>query len=152
MEKYNITKLDLDNIDEILEILSDYSTPIISKVSILLDLKNTDSEYYGVIIENKVAGFIGISKKYDHADIIVLAVKKEMTRKKIATFLLKYIILKCQKYNFDSIFLEVRRSNFAAIKLYELMGFKKISERKGYYKDNNEDAIIYRLNIIKATA
>ena len=38
--------------------------------------------------------------------------------------------------------LEVRVSNIPAIKLYEKYGFQSLGTRKGYYQDNNEDALI----------
>ena len=38
--------------------------------------------------------------------------------------------------------LEVRVSNEPAIKLYEKYGLKSLGIRKGYYQDNNEDALI----------
>ena len=38
--------------------------------------------------------------------------------------------------------LEVRRSNEAAIKLYEKMGFRTEGVRRGYYLNNGEDALI----------
>ncbi len=47
--------------------------------------------------------------------------------------------------NIDEGFLEVRRSNIAAIHLYQKMGFQQISERKRYYRNPVEDALIYRV-------
>lgn len=38
--------------------------------------------------------------------------------------------------------LEVRKGNVPAINLYEKCGFERVGERKGYYSDNGEDAII----------
>ena len=38
--------------------------------------------------------------------------------------------------------LEVRVGNIPAIGLYEKYGFKSLGVRKGYYQDNNEDALI----------
>ena len=38
--------------------------------------------------------------------------------------------------------LEVRESNVAAISLYEKLGFTSIGQRKNYYQDNGENAII----------
>jgi ribosomal-protein-alanine N-acetyltransferase len=39
--------------------------------------------------------------------------------------------------------LEVRRSNEAAIALYRKYGFVQVGERRRYYDDNREDALIY---------
>ena len=38
--------------------------------------------------------------------------------------------------------LEVRRSNVAALRVYETQGFYQDGVRKGYYSDNGEDALI----------
>ena len=75
--------------------------------------------------------------------ILGIAVDKNYTRKNIASTMLNHIIEVCKKMDLDNIFLEVRESNIPAINLYEKHGFKKISIRTNYYKDNNEDALIY---------
>jgi ribosomal-protein-alanine N-acetyltransferase len=41
--------------------------------------------------------------------------------------------------------LEVRRTNLAAQALYTELGFQVIGERKGYYQDTREDALVYQL-------
>ena len=41
-------------------------------------------------------------------------------------------------------FLEVRRSNQAAIVLYERAGFASLSVRHGYYSHPREDALVMR--------
>ena len=38
--------------------------------------------------------------------------------------------------------LEVRESNVPAIELYKKYGFSSLGTRKGYYQDNNENALI----------
>ena len=38
--------------------------------------------------------------------------------------------------------LEVRVSNFIAQRLYEKYGFESVGNRKAYYSDNREDAVI----------
>lgn len=42
----------------------------------------------------------------------------------------------------ENIFLEVRESNSAAIALYEKCGFKRLSLRKNFYTDPDENAIV----------
>jgi ribosomal-protein-alanine N-acetyltransferase len=45
--------------------------------------------------------------------------------------------------------LEVRVSNKAAISLYQKFGFKTAGQRRRYYKDNDEDALILWLGNIQ---
>lgn len=42
----------------------------------------------------------------------------------------------------ESVSLEVRSSNAAAIGLYEGLGFSAVGRRKGFYKDPAEDAVV----------
>ena len=44
----------------------------------------------------------------------------------------------------DVCFLEVRKSNDAARRLYEKLGFTLMGERHGYYRDPREDACLYK--------
>jgi ribosomal-protein-alanine N-acetyltransferase len=43
--------------------------------------------------------------------------------------------------------LEVRKSNLAAQKLYQSMGFLTTGVRKGYYSDDGEDALAMTLEL-----
>ena len=55
--------------------------------------------------------------------------------------------IKTEKGNgLETLFLEVRSKNTPAIKLYNSLSFKKISERKNYYKDPVDDALIMMLS------
>ncbi len=45
----------------------------------------------------------------------------------------------------EATFLEVRRSNIPARKLYRAYGFREIGERKNYYKNPTEDAVLMLL-------
>jgi len=42
----------------------------------------------------------------------------------------------------DFISLEVRESNFAAIALYQSLGFEEMGRRKNFYRRPQEDALI----------
>ena len=48
----------------------------------------------------------------------------------------------CYKEMVKYVTLEVRVSNTPAIGLYEKYSFKSLGTRKGYYQNNNEDALI----------
>ena len=43
---------------------------------------------------------------------------------------------------YKTVTLEVRRSNLAAIHLYETSGFKRVGVRRRYYASDGEDAIV----------
>jgi [ribosomal protein S18]-alanine N-acetyltransferase len=52
-----------------------------------------------------------------------------------------------QKEGARTIFLEVRESNLAARRLYEKCGFVENGRRQRYYKEPEEDAILYELSL-----
>lgn len=89
----------------------------------------------------KVVGMISFSLGVDDADIEDVFVIEEFRRRGVASTLIKEAEKVCKKEEKSRLLLEVRKSNFAAIRLYLSLGFKKISERKKYYGD--EDAEIF---------
>jgi ribosomal-protein-alanine N-acetyltransferase len=93
--------------------------------------------YYVARRENKLAGYIGIEHVLDEAHIINLAVNPACRRQGIGEAMVRHVL-----QNAKSFFLEVRKSNAAAVKLYEKIGFQVIDERKNYYVDNQEDALV----------
>ena len=107
---------------------------------------NKESYYYFVAkINDIVVGYIAAELLVDHFDILAIAVLKEHRQQNIATLLINTLIKICQEKNIQDIFLEVRCNNIPAIKFYEKIGFEKISVRKNYYTDTNEDASIYKI-------
>ena len=114
-----------------------------SKYSIMQNLFHSDVCFSFVAeVDKKIAGYAFTWIVRDELHIGNIAVKKEMRRKKIAESLMKKIIEKGRIYGCSYAYLEVRKSNEAAISLYKKFGFVKNGVRKRYYPDNNEDAII----------
>jgi len=93
--------------------------------------------------EEQVAGFL-VSRAPDNqeCEILNLAVSPEFRRKGIARCLVKSLATVIS----GPIFLEVRSSNQAAIKLYKSLGFKEISTRSGYYDSPAEPAIVMKFH------
>lgn len=81
------------------------------------------------------------------ADLLRIAVCSENQASGLATFLVNFMINNLRDKSFQEVILEVRQSNLPAIKLYEKIGFKKITIRKKYYGD--EDGVIYLLKLNK---
>ena len=89
--------------------------------------------------DNQVIGYAGI---YQSGDITNIAVLPEYRGRGFGILLVEEVLRHAKSNGIQSVFLEVRRSNAIAIKLYEKCGFKQISQRKRYYEDG-EDALIF---------
>lgn len=142
-----ITKVDKNDVNEILNLQQNNNINILSKLSILEDLDNNNSIYFIAKFDSTIVGYIAANLLYDHIDILSVLVDNSYKRKHIASTLLSYVITYAKENKITDILLEVRTSNIPAQKLYEKFGFNKISIRKQYYPNNLEDAIIYKLSI-----
>lgn len=129
----------IDGIDEINRL--SFSKPW-SKSLIAQDMYNPNCFYAVGIEENQVVGYAGITVIAGEANITNVATHPDRRREGIGKKLLSHLIDICKENNFLLITLEVRRSNIAAIALYKSLGFEIEGERKRYYSDNGEDALI----------
>jgi ribosomal-protein-alanine acetyltransferase len=91
----------------------------------------------------RVAGFlVGRRVAEGESELLNLAVAPECRRQGIARELLGRWLEEVG----GEIYLEVRESNRAAQKLYEVMGFQCISRRSGYYEAPPEPAIVMKFH------
>ena len=102
-----------------------------------------DNPFLNILVyENlkEILGFIIYSRMYERAEIEYIYITEENRKKGIAHSLIKAMEKDCMNNNCKNITLEVRKSNAPAHNLYQKQGYKEISIRKNYYK--NEDAIL----------
>ena len=146
MSKFQIriAPMTQDDLDDILEIESaSYGPHHWSKDSFYAELQNNLARYFCAFdLENNLLGYIGSWLVIDEAHITNVAVKPECRGKGVGECLLVELFKECYKYMIKYVTLEVRVSNIPAIGLYEKYLFKSLGQRKGYYQDNNEDALI----------
>lgn len=90
--------------------------------------------------DREILGYCGLYMALDEGEITNVAVKEEYRRQNIADKLLDETILLGEKKGLSKIFLEVRSSNLAAIRLYEKHGFEKVGVRKNFYEKPTENA------------
>jgi ribosomal-protein-alanine N-acetyltransferase len=76
------------------------------------------------------------------AHITNVAVRKDYYRQGIGELLLIAMIDLARELNARLLTLEVRISNLAAQNLYYKYGFARAGQRRGYYTDNKEDALV----------
>lgn len=113
-----------------------------SKQSLEEELNNETSLFLVAKEENEVIGYIGMSIVIDEGYIFNVAVRESYRNKGVATALINELVTYGKKNNFSFITLEVRESNLPAISLYSKFGFIKAGERKNYYSNPKENAIL----------
>ncbi|MFH1729599.1 MAG: ribosomal protein S18-alanine N-acetyltransferase [Pseudomonadota bacterium] len=96
---------------------------------------------YILEIAGEVAGFIVLSFILDEAEIYNVAVHPSFRKRGLGQALVEHAIYLAKKKSCKVCFLEVRKSNKAALDLYIKQGFKLDTCRKAYYPDG-EDALL----------
>lgn len=102
----------------------------------------------GSILSGMVAG----RRVLDEAEILNLAVRRATRRKGEGRLLALRLIDEFRTKGVSRVFLEVRESNSGAITFYEKLGFQAVGERRGYYRDPQESAIVMEAWIRESTA
>lgn len=97
-------------------------------------------------LNGHVLGYLVGTIVSDEAEVVSLAVDPGQRRRGAAGALLDAFIDGAVRDGVRTVFLEVRRSNRAAIALYESRGFRRTGTRARYYADG-EDAASYRLDL-----
>lgn len=106
------------------------------------EAKNELAEYVVGELDGKIVAYAGAWVAFNQAEVMSVAVDPEWRGQGIGTLLFGELIKAVKARGATAITLEVRPSNTAAIKLYESFGLRSVGRRKGYYLDNNEDALI----------
>ena len=81
----------------------------------------------------------------DELHVATFATHRDHRRRGIGSQLLKSALADARNGGARRAFLEVRASNLAAQAMYEKFGFGITGRRPGYYRDNDEDAILMTL-------
>ena len=90
----------------------------------------------------ELVGYAGIWAILDEGHITNVAVHPGYRRRHIGEALVKVLLEEASTSGIRQFTLEARVSNEPAIRLYRKFGFREAGVRKGYYEDNNEDALI----------
>jgi ribosomal-protein-alanine N-acetyltransferase len=92
---------------------------------------------------NDILGFAVIVTVENQAELHNIAIFPQQQGNGLGSLFLKALVAALPML-VEQCYLEVRVSNFRAIRLYQRMGFSKIAERKDYYRNGlgREDAVI----------
>jgi len=137
-----IRRLRTDDLEAVEQIeRRSYPTPW-SRSMFAGELEKPGSICLGAFVEERLAGYMIISRYVDAWHVMNIAVDPDFRRRGLATLLLERLFEVTDDGIRRGYTLEVRVSNDDAIRLYERMGFRSRGIRRGYYTDNREDALI----------
>ncbi len=130
------------HLDEVAAIENDCFSHPWSRRSLESELQNETSRFLVAVEDGKVIGYIGMSAVIDEGYLFNAAVDSHYRKKGVGSALVRELVTWCQKHDFAFLTLEVRESNAPAIALYSRFGFVRVGERKNYYSDPAENALL----------
>ena len=117
-----------------------FTTPW-SLAMFVLELSKPSGVCLAAEVEDELVGYL-VCSRYDLVwHIMNVSVDPDRRRRGIATAMLEALFERVNDSE-AQFTLEVRRSNHAALVLYERFGFRSAGVRRRYYADNGEDAIV----------
>lgn len=96
-----------------------------------------------------VAAYAVVWRVGEEAELGDLAVHPDLRGRGIGSHLLASVLEETAAQGVREIYLEVRRSNGAARRLYERSGFEVVGVRRGYYASPPEDAVVMRSALLR---
>ena len=92
---------------------------------------------FGILLSNLMIGICVFHVVLDEAQINYFVVNQRFRKKGFGSYLMSYLIKKCEKLNLKKILLEVSEENVTAERFYSRFNFSTVGIRKNYYKDGS---------------
>lgn len=146
-----IRKMTLDDIPAVIDLdQKSFSLPWPERSFRFELTDNPASRCWVAELDGNVVGMIVVWLIVNEAHVATIATHPDFRRQGIAKRLLSHALRRLIKDGARSSFLEVRESNVAAQAMYRKFGYDVIGRRQRYYRDNDEDAILMNLDVLKA--
>ena len=142
LETIEIIPMSPEHVGQIAELEKQCFSLPWSEKAIKTELKNEGAMFFVAKRCNGIAGYIGMHKVLDECYIANIAVFPEYRRQGIGDRILSFAENTARQKGCSFISLEVRVSNLPAIALYEKRGYLKQGERKDFYSNPKENALI----------
>lgn len=109
-----------------------------------IDALNAGNWCYVDEAVKKIRGYVILMPVLEEIELLNIGVAMEQQRRGVGRAMFQEMLEVASKKNIRRMFLEVRKSNSAAIALYRNIGFAEIGLRRGYYRNANvnEDALL----------
>jgi ribosomal-protein-alanine N-acetyltransferase len=103
---------------------------------------NKLAHYFVGRVDKRVVAYGGIWVILEDSHVTTIAVRPGYRGRKFGEIMLLRLLDEAIERGASWMTLEVRESNTVAQNLYRKYGFTTVSTRKGYYSDNNENALV----------
>lgn len=149
MKNVHLRQMSAADIPAVLEIEKECFLSGWSFESYKNELSRDDSGTFIVESEKIIAGYaiLRLITSASESEILNIAVKPEFQRQGIGTILLSEIVGFVRSKQIRSIWLEVRKTNFTAQDFYRRNRFVLSGQRKNFYTNPPEDALIMKLDL-----
>jgi ribosomal-protein-alanine N-acetyltransferase len=150
MQTWNCTLLGAGDVDAVMDLEGLCFRTRWTREQFLLGLERGAFRILGISENGSLLAYVAFSLIAGEMEIMNIATHPAHRRKGLAARLLAKALTISRKEGAQQGFLEVRRANLGAIDLYQKFGFIQVGIRKNYYPDNNEDALLFRLDFPSA--
>lgn len=149
MNNLVIRKMEITDINAVIDVeKASFKTPWPEEIFYQELNDNKHAHYFVSLVDKQVIGYAGLWIILHDAQVTNIAIRPEFRRKNLGEKLFHYICHYAMKKGVQRLSLEVRASNIVAQRMYRKFGLVPGGIRKGYYTDNEEDAIIMWVNLI----
>lgn len=108
-------------------------------------LQRADAELLVAELDGQLAGYAVFWQVLDQGELGNVAVDPAHRRRGLARRLVAAVMERAGERGVRELFLEVRPSNTGARQLYESFGFVSVGQRRNYYQQPVEDAVVMRV-------
>ena len=101
------------------------------------EFKKEGTKIFGLLITNLVIGVCVFQIVVDEAQINFFVINQKFRKKGFGSYLMSYLISKCEELRLRKLLLEVSQKNVTADRFYAHFDFSTVGIRKNYYKDGS---------------
>ena len=137
-----IREMTLDDLEQVMVIeRENFSVPW-TENGFFSFLLRQDTLFLTVEEDGRVVGYCGAVLVPDEGDVTNVSVSRDCQGQGIGRALVQELVGRAAAAGVARLYLEVRRSNARALRLYGGMGFEQTGIRKNYYEEPVEDAVL----------
>ncbi len=141
--RLEITAMTPDDVPAVLQIESLSFTSAWPQNAFMNEIRDNKLAHYFVgRLDGRIVAYGGIWVILEDSHVTTIAVHPDQRGRKLGEEMLIHLLDRAIAQNASWITLEVRESNETAQRLYRKYGFTVVSTRRGYYSDNNENALV----------